>query len=250
MATPTINSAKRDIDFLPLAYHEAGIQRKNFTLRSGVIAAFVLLVGFAVVYQQHLRIVAQDQLTELLPIYEQSQAESKRLVELQHLLQTVERQAELYTYLRHPWPRSQILAALTENLPDEIELKELSILREPMPITGEATPPPAKPSETAAAKLDAAQRDLAALREHWDRTQIVVKLAGQTDDPLALHRYLEELNRIALFSRVEEGVIERLPGDSNEQIHFAARVIVRPGYGQPKGPMPNSTAVTAVSDEH
>jgi Tfp pilus assembly protein PilN len=251
MASPATNTPNRDIDFLPDVYREAGIQRKNITLRAVVIAAFVSLVGFAVVYQQHLRIVAQEQLAALLPSYEQSQAETKRLAEMQTQLQSVQRQAELYTYLRHPWPRSQILAALTEPLPDEIQLQELSIVREPLATSGgDAAPPSAKPSEAAAAKLNPAQRDLATLRDHWDRTQIVVKLSGQTDDPLALHRYLEELNRIVMFSRVEEGVIESLPGDSKNQIHFAARVIVRPGYGQPKGPTLESATVTATSEEH
>jgi hypothetical protein len=80
MAAST-NQFPRDIDFLPVAYREVGIQRKNFTLRAVVIVAFVGLVGFGVTYQQHLRIVAQDQLAALLPAYEQSQAEAKRLTE-------------------------------------------------------------------------------------------------------------------------------------------------------------------------
>ena len=248
MSSPATNTLPRDIDFLPAAYREAGMQRTNLTLCALVVTIFVVLVTFAAMYQQHMRIVAQEQLAALVPSYQQAQAETKRLADLQQLLHSVEKQAELCTYLRHPWPRSQIVAVLTEQLPEEIELKELSIAREPLAIAG-SEPLPAKLSEAAQAKLDPAQRDLAALRDQWDRTRIVVKLAGETDDPLALHRYLEDLDHSVLFTKVDVVAMERMPGDSVERIHFTAKIFLRPGYGQPNGPMPGAEAVSTTTNE-
>ena len=202
-----------------------------------VIIAFVALVGFGVAYQQHLRIVAQQQLADLLPSYDQAQVEVKRLGELQLLSQSIERQAELETYLKHPWPRTQIIAALVDQLPEEVQLDKISIVREPLPVNvNESHPVGVKVGETAQTKLDPAQRDLEAIRGVYDRSQIVVQLAGQTNDPLAFHRYLEDLGRCKLFTKLEEGGVERLGGDANDRIQFTARIIVRPGYGQPGGP--------------
>ena len=227
-----------EIDFLPEAYHEAGVQRKNITLRVVVVMAFLCLIGFAAIYQQHIRIVADGQLNELLPLYERAQQETKRLAQLQQLLQSADKQAELCTYLRHPWPRSQIVAALVKPLPDEVELKEISIVREPIAASGTATMPPDKLGDAAAGKVDSEERDLVVLREQGDKSQVVVKLSGVTDDALALHRYFGQLDHGALFVKVDVGKIEQTPNPSDRRIQFTARVFVRPGYGQPDGPTP------------
>ncbi len=180
MATSSSNLSNRDIDFLPVAYREVGIQRKNITLRAVVIIAFVALVGFGVAYQQHLRILAQQQLADLLPSYEQAQVELKRLGELQLLSQSIERQAELETYLKHPWPRTQIIAALVDQLPEEVQLDKISIVREPLPVNvNESHLAGVKVGETAQTKLDPAQRDLEAIRGVYDRSRIVVQLADR-----------------------------------------------------------------------
>jgi hypothetical protein len=227
----------RDIDFLPSSYREAGIQRKNVTLRVVVVAAFIGLIGFAAIYQQHLRLVADRQLTELLPIYEQAQRETRHLSELQQFVKASEYRAELCTYLRHAWPRSQILAALAERLPESIELGELSIVREPLPgMVLEPSRPAEVVSDAAKSKLEPAQRDLMALRDQWDKSRVVVKIEGVTDDPFAVHRYFELLNQVKLFAKVEPDVMQRMPGDAAGRISFSARIILRPGYGQPNGP--------------
>ena len=97
-----------EIDFLPEAYHEAGVQRKNITLRVVVVMAFLCLIGFAAIYQQHIRIVADGQLDELLPLYERAQQETKRLAQLQQLLQSADKQAELCTYFGIPGPAARL----------------------------------------------------------------------------------------------------------------------------------------------
>jgi Tfp pilus assembly protein PilN len=233
-----------EVDFLPASYYEAGVQRKNITLRVGVVVAFLALIGCAAIYQQHLRILADQQLAELLPQYELAKQETKRLAQLQQLLQIADKQAELCTYLRHPWPRSQILAALAKPLPDEVVLKEISIIREPLPGAVSAPLQTNQPGEGAAGKTDPEEHDLIALREHWDKSRIVVKLSGMTDDVLALHRYFGQLDHGELFVKVDVGTIEQNPNPTDRRIQFTARVFVRPGYGQPDGPTPVAESTT------
>ncbi len=122
-----------EIDFLPVTYLEAGAHRKNVTLRFVFVGLFAAMLAFALLYQQHLRQRAEKQLAELMPEYYRAMADSKQLSSLQAQVKTARKQAELYAYLDHPWPRSRIVSALSESLPDEIELERIDVAREPIP---------------------------------------------------------------------------------------------------------------------
>jgi hypothetical protein len=238
-----------DFDFLPASYHEAGIQRKNITLRLVVVVGFAAFLGFGAVYQQHLRIVADQQLSDVLVDYERAQAQMQRLSQVSERLLMAEKRADLYAYLQHPWPRSQLLAALVEPLPDELEFTELCILREQ--VTGAEPENVRAPDKTADAnqpKPIAEQVDLTAFRQRCDKSRIVVKIGGTAEDPVALHRYFEDVSRSFFVAKVDVGTIERIAGDSSGKLHFTARVCVRPCYGQPNGPTVKSGAPLTKSD--
>jgi Tfp pilus assembly protein PilN len=237
-----------DIDFLPASYREAGVQRKNVGLRVVVIVLFVGVVGYAAIYQQYLRRLSEQQLADIMPHYEMAKLETARLTRLQQQLKSAEKRAELCTYLRHPWPRSQILAAVAESLPDEVQLSSLEILAEPLPSSELEAPRPAgKAGEAAIAKLDPAHRDLLALRDQCDKSRVIVKLSGITSDTPALHHYFEQLGQLPLFEKVDVNSVQHQPGDAASEMHFAVRLIVRPGYGQPSGPTPPAETVTSIN---
>jgi Tfp pilus assembly protein PilN len=235
----------KDIDFLPVTHLEAGVHRKNFTLRVTIASVFLAMLAFAALFQQHLRTQAEAQLAELLPQYYQAVADTKKLTDLQRHVRTAEKQAELLTYLQNPWPRSRILSTLSESMPDEIELERVAIVREMIPVSQEQNHAAAPaPTSEAPVKLDPAEHDLMVLREEWDKTQVVITITGVTDDPAALHRFLERLNQAVLFSKVDLSSEERINGDSAGRMRFMARLIVKPGYGQPGGPRPTETKTT------
>jgi len=230
-----------DIDFLPSAFHEAGVQRKTVTWRTVVVAVFAVCVLTAALYQQHLRRQTEDQLLLLEPQSLRAETDSKRLATLQQELRQAEKQAELGAYLSHPWPRSQILAEIVEALPDEIELERLDIGREMPagPQAAVASPQGGPPGQTQAVIASPAEHDLAQLREEYDKSQVAATLTGLTDDPGALHHYLDQLGREPLFAKVNLTSIERVPGDSSGRLRFVARLLVKPGFGQSTGPLAN-----------
>jgi hypothetical protein len=241
-------TTNHEIDFLPASYREAGLKRKNTGLRVVAVVLFVALIGFAAVYQQHLRILSKRQLAEMMPLYDAAKLETQRLAQLQVRLHEASKRAELCTYLRHPWPKSQLLVAVTDQLPDEVELSSLEILREPLPhAEGEAPRTAEKPGEASAAKINPAQHDLQVLRDEWDHSRVVVVVCGSTANMAALHTYLEQLGQVPLFLKVEVGAFERVASDAAGRMRFDARLIVRPGYGQPKGPMPAEDTLTAAN---
>ncbi|MDZ7617889.1 MAG: hypothetical protein U1E05_12870 [Patescibacteria group bacterium] len=186
--------------------------------------------------QQRNRNRLQSELAEVEPHYAQAVAQRAKLDALQIELRTARAEAALLTYLRHPWPRTQLLKALLSPLPDDVVLGRLEISTE-----GTRTPRAAPPlvqagPEPAPSSIPPAELDLAGLRQRNDALETVMRLSGTTTDGAALHRYLGALARNALFRRVELEAIESPEGRTDGPPQFQATIVVTPGYGQPGGP--------------
>ena len=140
---------------------------------------------------------------------------------------------ELYTYLRHPWPRTQLLAAMLGPLPDEITLQQVQILGEPAGVSSPAEARPAveaKTQEASPASLLPAQRDLAKLRDRMDSARTMMILTGTAAGSSALHRYLGELDAVEIFDKAELDWFESVNG--GKSLRFQIVLGVQPGYGQ------------------
>ncbi len=227
-----------DIDFLPSQYHRRQARKRSKPWQAMVVLSFVALVAAAAAgqYRQHRGLRAELELIE--PQYEQAVAMNARLSTLQEELRKARAEAALLTYLRHPWPRTQLLQALLEPLPDEILLTELEIATESPAVQRlpQRRRPQREDDEKALAALTPAERDLAELRRQVDAMQTVIRIAGTTGDSAALHRYLGTLARSSLFGNAELESIESVEGGNRHAVRFRATVVVSPGYGQPGGP--------------
>jgi Tfp pilus assembly protein PilN len=229
----------QDIDFLPLEYRQQHQRRQVQPWRVVVVAAFVALLAGAALAQHTRRQYVAGQLAAVRPQYEEALRQEGSRAELQAELQSAQCGAELLTYLRHPWPRTQLLAAALAPLPPEITLQQLHIARETpghQPATEQRSRADKKAEEEKIAKLPPAARDLKRLREEFDRTQVTVRLTGTTTDSAALHRYLGVLGKQELFAKAELRSIERVEGNQAGSLRFHATLTARPGYGQPGGP--------------
>ena len=235
-----------EIDFLPAAYRQQTVHRKANVWRLLIGGGFCATLACSFIYQQILYRHTARQLAELSPQYEQAQALAKRLAALQTNLATATKRAELFTYLRHPWPRTQLLSAAVAQLPDCVTLREIHISR---PTTA-ATDSPAgraggkKTDEAEIKKMDPAERDLRRLCEETAARETTVVLSGVTTDTAVLQHYLVALGQAPLFVKVELTSLEANHEEQAGTWRFTARLQVRPGYGQPGGPQPaeNKTA--------
>ncbi len=74
------------------------------------------------------------------------------------------------------------------------------------------------------------------MRETCDATSVIVTLKGAAEDVSLVHMYLGSLGKDSLFSRVDltniDGQDAQRQGGSG--CRFTARLVVRPGYGQPQ----------------
>jgi hypothetical protein len=231
-----------DIDFLPIEYRQKHARRQSQPWQVFVAVAIVGLVSMAALAQGYRRHRVESDLASITPVYEAAVNQQKRLVELQKRWKDVNACAELTTYLRHPWPRTQLLSSLVVNLPNTISMQQIHILRE-MTKSGAqaeslAAAPPVdmKAEEEKLKALTRVERDFAKLTARLDPLQTVVVLTGTATDVAALHRYIGGLDATEFFDKAELDCFNSVDSKSGEVLQFRAVLAVQPGYGQPGGP--------------
>lgn len=239
------------IDFLPREYRDKTSRRSQSPQRWLVLVVVGGLLAASLVSQNVAMRNARRDLADVIPAYQAARKLNDELGQLQSKLHAAQASADLFAYLRHPWPRTQILSAVAADLPSSITFKEVRIAREAVKTTTTQAPnqPPIdrQTQEQQLAKLPASTRDLLALREQCDATQTVVILTGFTSDGEALHRHLGRLGRAPLFSKAELRSLDS-EGADGKRLRFNACLVVRPGYGQPGGPTgPAPSSVSQAS---
>jgi Tfp pilus assembly protein PilN len=232
-----------EVDFLPASYRQQSVHRKANVWRLLIGGGFAAALVVSFVYQQLMYRHIAGQLDDLQPAFEQAQALSLRLAAIQTDLKTATYQAELFTYLRHPWPRTQLLSAALRRLPDCVTLSEIHIAHSQSttndPVANHL--PNKSKDDAEAKKLDPAERDLRHLREEAAARDTSLVLSGITSDTAALERYLVALGEEKLFVKVEMTSLEANAEQRSGTWRFSARLRIRPGYGQPGGPESTDT---------
>lgn len=240
----------QDLDFLPLQYRQKHAWRQSQPWRIVVVAIFLMLLVAAAFSQHSRQSRAEQELANTVPQYELVIAQNRQLSRIHSRLQAAEERAELFTYLRHPWPRTRVLVALLSPLPQEISFEELRIRRgEPQSRAASRGQSRMELSaeEDLSATLPPAVRDLRRLRDEWDKMKTIVSISGTTRDSAAVHRYLGQLGKSDLFDKVELDSMEEAEDAPADQSRFQATLVVRSGYGQPGGPAGPYRATTTAT---
>lgn len=247
------------IDFLPDRYREQRAVRQVKIWQLVVLLIFGGAIGATAVGQFALRCLVARQVAEVEPLYAAAKDNEFRFTQLQQQLRDEQTVAELYAYLHHPWPRTQILAAIARPLPEPLKLGDLLVTNEAdqSATTGWRRSEPQRSTSSEEGQPDtqttAAERDLNNLRDEHDRNYTVVYTSGVTTESAALHKYVSLLGADTLFTKVElrsfESASSGLPAGVSK---FSLRVVIRPGFGQPNGPSgktleagPNESLATA-----
>jgi hypothetical protein len=241
-----------DVDFLPNEYRRSDEQRRRHVRRL-LVAAGVAAVLAAGAWVQHRRASrVAHQLAACEPARAAAAKTRDAFDQFQSELRLGQASANLVAYLRHPWPRTRIVAALLAPLPNEITFDELQVHRNAPPTRGRVErrfQSAESEAEEESADLPPAARDLQKLREELDSVQTIVTITGVTTESAALHQYLGALREQAVFSKSQLQSIEADPHDPT-RIRFRATVVVRPGYGQLNGPAGPVGQAAAGSDRN
>jgi len=226
------------IDFLPPRYRERSVLERSKLWYLGVLCVFGGAIAVATLCQFGVRAAVLAELAQVEAESNAAQATIQRVNQLQALAKSESADAELITWLRHPWPRTQLLGAIAAHLPDEVTLEDLRLDQEEAPkYAAPAAPTSPEQSPAAAPKLSPPARDLAKLRGQHEGKQSVVVLSGEARDTAALHTFLARIGSVGLYSKVDLLSIES--GASNESsasARFKAKLTIRRGFGQAGGP--------------
>ena len=85
------------------------------------------MIGSGAIYQQILHRHELRTLASTNSLYDRAQSLVAQQLELKRQLQSAGYEAELFTYLRHPWPTTQLLNAALSPLPDRVTLHEIHL---------------------------------------------------------------------------------------------------------------------------
>ncbi len=234
------------IDFLPHDYRREHTRRRRQVWQIAAVALVTGIIAAATILQSRTAVHLCARIDNLMPQYHQAQERNKQLAELKTKLEAAQDEAELFTYLRHPWPRTQILAALLRPLPQDVTLEKIRI--SPKLPSGSRRQNIRSGAEREAeekrlASLSPAARDLQQIKSDVDPMQTELTITGTTTQPAALHAYIGNLGRESFFCKAELESIESVKREKIGQMKFQLRVLVQPGYGQPGGPQGSPLAV-------
>ena len=240
------------IDFLPVRYVERRALQQTRIWGLSILVLFGSLVGLAFAGQTALRLGIHRQLDEASGTYNDTQIAQQALDAARKQVETVREDADLFAYLSHPWPRTQILARLAHDVPAAVTIDKIHVgLEIPQALPGRLTPGVIKPTEPAPANgaappppapLSPAKQDLKRLRDERESRRTIVELSGTTTSIPDLHGYLNRLANDRIFALAELTSIETLGKHDEGRSQFTARLVVRPSYGQPGGPTGPTTA--------
>jgi Tfp pilus assembly protein PilN len=237
----------QDIDFLPVQYRQRRVARRRQSWRLVVLCGTVAVAGLLFAGQRYRLGTLKAELAAVDPQFELVSLQNEQLAQLQSQLAAVRSTAELVTYLRHPWPRTQVMEGLLAPLPDDVTFSRLEIARQQA--TGAMRPEQSRSEREAeqakTASLPPATRDLMQFRRQTERAPLLVTLDGTTREIAALHRYLGVLERSAMFTRVELSAMQSAEVDAGQTLRFRVELTVRPGYGQPGGPIGSERQLVA-----
>ncbi len=241
----------KTIDFLPEHYRQRALLRRARAWWGICAAIFGAVIAVSSGSQAWLYRSMQVQLAEVEPECHAARELDARFAKLRQEVGQREETANLLAYLRHPWPRSQIIAALVSNIPASVELTGFEIQAEESSAETEGVAPrrrnAAKKDTASVTKLAPRVEDLAKLRASSDNVTTIVALRGATADDTQLHQYVQTLSEHPLFASAQLVSINAMETASKEhRSNFVVRVKVCPGFGQPGGPdiVPKSKSET------
>jgi hypothetical protein len=237
----------KTIDFLPDIYRQREALHRARLWWCIVVLVFGGAIGASATAQVWLRASLRRELAELAPQFAAAQAQVRELTALQTQIVRAAHEANLYTYLDHPWPRTQLLAEVVRPLPVTIRLSQVHVGEEEHARNGQpAGPRNVRPEEPNAAKASHPELDLVRLQDELDRRVATIELDGHTSDVSQLHAYVSDVNRSSLVASAHIKSLEAAAGGQPGRTQFKLRLIVKPGHCQSSEPA-SSPTMTASS---
>jgi hypothetical protein len=223
------------IDFLPEHYRERRKQRRVrywwaliVCMFGGIVIGTGSLQWFSVLKIKHELNHLEMQVATFRQLDQQ-------LLALETNVAAASHSANLYTFLQHPWPRTQILAAVVQPLPVEMELTSIRIAESLIAKAPQPAPTPEADAE-AAPPPHPAVADLQQLHNTHEAQRVVVMIEGAAQEVEHLHNYLDALGRHPLVAEARLNSMETRKFDTHSLVVFQLQLTIKSGHGLSDGP--------------
>ncbi len=223
------------IDFLPEHYREQRKQRRVRWWWALVVCLFGGIVGAAFSLQWLSVQRIKRELSQLETQAVTFRQLDQHLLELEAKILAQSHSANLYTFLKHPWPRTQILAAVVQPLLRQVELSSLRINESFVPKMNATIAPP-EASSAASPPAHPAIADLQQLYDTHESQRVVVTIEGTAQEVEPVHDYLAALGRHPLIAEARLNSLEMRKLETHSLVVFQLQLTVKPGHGLSDGP--------------
>lgn len=223
------------IDFLPNRYRERTALRRVKAWQAAVVCLYGFAIIAAIIGQRWVASNLQQRVDAIEFEYAAATANEQMLRDLQLQLNKMRASANLFAYLQHRWPRTQILQAVTSVQPDSVSLRELTIS------TGGEDGIGGRRLRTVMRTEDTEEKttlppldDLKALRTADQASPLHVHLTGETSNTAELHQFVADLTRPDILAKAELVSLDSVADPRrNDLFEFTIRVQVRSSYDSP-----------------
>ncbi|MBM4003678.1 MAG: PilN domain-containing protein [Planctomycetes bacterium] len=213
------------IDFLPQKFRERATFRLARIWQCVVLGLFGSVVLATLFYQVVSRGGTRARLTEVTPQHSLAVQQALRHTELRTELGNLQHQVSLYTFLQHPWPRTQVLDGISSQLPASCVLTSLRVVQE----VPKATTVIVRPS-AAQVELQGAEHDVKQLLESLKGAQAIVYVNGVTENAVELHEFVARLAQSELFYKAELRSFESARESTPRGGKFEIRAVLSPPH--------------------
>jgi len=236
-----------DLNFLPLKYRQHRTGRRATSRWLIAMAGCTALLAVVSSHQHQARKRLDEEVFEVQRQHQYAVAQTQTLATLEAAKRTLDSEAELVTYLRHPWPRTTLLAAVARAMPESVVLTEVKVTR--IQSGRRPTANVSKPGR-ANESHDDKSNDLAELRSTYDPTEVHLAIEGITQDVAQLHsQFIGPLDESPLFETLGPPFVKLDEALGGGVSRFRVKFVVRQGYGQPKGPTAFTRTVVPVAPD-
>ena len=239
------------IDFLPKHYKEKYEKRENQIWAMTLIGCFGAVIIIAATYQGILWRSTSSLLSSIEPQHTEAVAREKQHEELKANMSSEQAKSQLFSFLGHPWPVSQVLSLIAEKAPQNVTLMRLSLYRQKQQqnirfnLSGEENNPAQQEG------VQAALLDLKTLQNEIADKQTFIMVTGTAVDSVELYQFVSALNSSPLLEQASlksmQQVTNSLGATENS---FELQLILKQPYGSPNGPAePPTELVKKVAQE-
>jgi Tfp pilus assembly protein PilN len=223
------------IDFLPEHYRERRRQRRVRYWWALVVCLFggIVLGTGSLQWLNVLKI--KHELNRLEAQVATIRQLDQQLHEIETQIAAASHHANLYTFLKHPWPRTQILGAVVHPLPAEIELTTVRIA-ETLVAKGSKSAAVGGDTVTESPPDHPAIADLKQLHDAQEAQRVVVMIEGTAREVEHLHNYLDALGQHALVAEARLNSMETRKYETYSLVVFQVQLTIKSGHGLSDGP--------------